>query len=186
MKPRVALFVGLLTVSLAAQSITVSTSGGAVRVRSAFEFIEGELLSRLRDGRSVSVDFQLTVSSQRAGAPIAQAQQRFKLSFDLWEERIAVTRMSTPPRSVSHLRPSDAEAWCLENLSVPRADLGRLPNDAPFWITLAYTVPDEEPIRDPEADEMFTLRRLIDVLSRRPRGGEIGRSVVAGPFRLSN
>jgi hypothetical protein len=186
LKPRVALFVGLLTVSLAAQSITVNTSGGAVRVRSAFGFIEGELLDRLRDGRSVRVDFQLTVSGQRSGAPIAQAQQSFKLSFDLWEERIAVTRLGTPPRSVSHLRPNAAEAWCFENLTVPRADLGRLANDAPFWITLAYTVPDDEPVRDAEADEMFTLRRLIDVLSRRPRGGEIGRSVAAGPFRLSN
>jgi hypothetical protein len=118
--------------------------------------------------------------------PVAQVQQSFVLSFDLWEERIAVTRMGTPPRAISHLGPREAEAWCLENLSVPRTDLNRLANDTPFWITLSYVVPDNELARDAEADEMFTLRRLIDVLSRRPRGGQLGRSVEAGPFRLSN
>jgi hypothetical protein len=157
-----------------------------LRVRSAFGIVEGELLDRLRDGRSVRLDLELTVSAQRAGVPIAQTRQSFNLSFDLWEERLAVTRLGLPTRSVSHLRPRDAEAWCLENLSVPRADLSRLANDASFWIRLAYTVPDEMPVDDAEADEMFTLRRLIELLSRRPRDRSIGKSVEAGPFRLSN
>jgi hypothetical protein len=186
LKPRVAPLVVLLTAALTAQSITVSTSGGVVRVRSAFGFIEGELLDRLRDGRSVRLDFELTLSGQRTGALIAQAKHSFNLSFDLWEERIAVTRLGSPPRSVSHLRPRDAEAWCLENLSVPRGDLGRLANDAPFWITLSYQVPDDAPGAGPDPDDTFTLRRLIDVFSRRPRDNAIGRSIQAGPFRLSN
>ena len=184
MKPRLICFAALLTVSLAAQSITVSTTGGAVRVRSAFGFIEGELLDRLRDGRSIRLDFELTVSRQRTEAPIAQVKQSFNLSFDLWEERIAVTRLGAPPRSVSHLRPRDAEAWCFDNLLVPRADLGTLANDAPFWIRLSYTVPDAT-ASDSDADDTFTLRRLIDVLSQRPRGNGLGKSIEAGPFRLS-
>jgi hypothetical protein len=158
-----------------------------LRVRSGFAFIEGAVMDQLRDGRTVRLDFELTVlDGPRDGAAIAAARQSFNLSFDLWEERIAVTRAAKPPRSVSHLRPRDAEAWCLESLTIARAELSRLTRDTPFWIRLAFQVPDQVTAPDSDADETLTIRRLIDVLSRRPRQGELGRSIDAGPFRLSN
>jgi len=175
-----------LGASLGAQSLDVSTTGGMLRVRSGFEFIEGAVMDQLRDGRSVRLDFELAVLDEPRGAVVAAARQSFNLSFDLWEERIAVTRAGKPPRSVSHLRPRDAEAWCLENLTIARVDLGRLTRDTPFWIRLMFQMPDQVPATDSESDETFTIRRLIDVFSRRPRHGEVGRSIDAGPFRLSN
>ena len=156
-----------------------------VRVRSAVGFIDGEVLDRLRDGRSLRLDFELSVLAEPRGSVVAAARQSFNLSFDLWEERVAVTRIGTPTRSVSHLRPRDAEAWCLEHLTVAPSELGRLTRDTTFWIRLAYTAPDDVPEMDSREDEMYTLRRLIDVLSRRPRGGKLGKTVEAGPFRLS-
>ena len=130
-----------LVASLAAQSMDVSTTGGMLRVRSGFEFIEGAVMDQLRDGRSVRLDFELTVFDGPGGAAVAAARQSFNLSFDLWEERIAVTRVGKPPRSVSHLRPRDAEAWCLESLTIARTELSRLTRDTPFWIRLAFQVP---------------------------------------------
>lgn len=177
-----------LGASLVAQSLDVSTTGGMLRVRSGFGFIEGAVMDQLRDGRTVRLDFELTVfdGPRGGGAAVAAARQSFNLSFDLWEERIAVTRAGKPSRSVSHLRTRDAEVWCLESLTIARTELSRLTPDTPFWIRLAFHVPDQVTVPDSEADETFTIRRLIDVFSRRPRQGELGRSVDAGPFRLSN
>jgi hypothetical protein len=177
-----------LGASLEAQSLDVSTTGGMLRVRSGFGFIEGAVMDRLRDGRTLRLDFELTVfdGPRGGGEAVAAARQSFNLSFDLWEERIAVTRAGKPPRSVSHLRPRDAEVWCLESLAIARTELSRLTRDTPFWIRLAFQVPDQAAVQDSDGDETLTIRRLIDVLSRRPRQGELGRSIDAGPFRLSN
>ena len=175
-----------LAAPLAAQSVVLNTNGGAVRVRSGFSFIDGEVLNQLRDGRAVRLDFELAVLSGPRGAVVAVATESFNVSFDLWEERIAVTRLSTPARSVSHLRPREAEAWCLENVTVARSELGRLTNDTPFWIKLSYGVPDLAVAADLPDEELFTIRRLIDVFSRRPRDQGLSRSIEAGPFRLSN
>jgi hypothetical protein len=171
---------------LVAQSVTVDTTAGTVRVRSGFSFLEGEVLDQLRDGRSVKASLELAVLAEPRGAVMAAAKQTFNLSFDLWEERVAVTRLGAPARAVSHLRPRDAEAWCLQTVSIPRADLTRLGTDMPFWIRLAFQTPDLAVPDEPDADDLFTIRRLIDVFSRRPRDGILAKVVEAGPFRLSH
>jgi hypothetical protein len=176
-----------LAVPLVGQSMTVTTSGGMLRVRAPeFAFIEGGVLERLRDGQSLRLDFELIVLAGRGNTTIAEVRQSFNVSFDLWEERFAVTRIGTPPRSISHLQARDAEAWCLEHLTVPRVELGRLAPDAPFWIRLAYQAPNPSSVSDSAGADTFTLRRLIDVLSRRDRARAAGRTVEAGPFRLSD
>jgi hypothetical protein len=185
---------GLLTlvlltspVSLLGQSVTARVIGDQVHVRgAALRFIEGPIADRLKDGASVKVDFELTVLDKPGGLTIAQGRQAFTVSFDLWEQRFAVTRTGALPRSISHLAAKDAEAWCLDNVTVPVSSLGRLGRDVPFWVRIEYRVQD--PIPAPEAgdDSTFTLRRLIDVLSRRREDQAWGRSVEAGPVRLSN
>jgi len=186
--------VGLLVVVIAtamagltAQAVTVSTEGGALRVHApAFAFIEGVVLERLRDGRSVPLELTLAVLARRGGPTVVEARQNFTLSFDLWEERVAVSRAGTPPRSISHLRPADAEAWCLEHLTVPVVDIARRGRDQAFWLRLEYQVQDQAPASEKDDDSAFTLRRLIDVLSQRREASQLRRSVEAGPFHLSN
>jgi len=170
---------------IAEQAMTVNTSGGVLRVVApAFEVIEGAVLDRLRDGRSVRLDFELDAIAQPAGPAVAQARRSFNLSFDLWEERFAVTLLVTPPRSVSHLTRKAGEAWCLENLTIPLGELARFGGSTSFWIRLAYRVPDQAATAGSD-DETFTLQRLIDVLGRKPRDTQLGKSTEAGPFRLS-
>ncbi len=72
------------------------------------------------------VDFELTVLEKPNGALITRTQQSFNLSFDLWEQRFAVTRIGPMPRSISHLTARAAEDWCLDNVTVPLASLGRI------------------------------------------------------------
>jgi len=182
-----AVAIAATVVELHGQSISVSTVKDALHVKaSGLTFIEGETLDHLRNGRAVVVDFVMSVLSGPDGPAVADSRQRYSLSFDIWEERFAVTRVGTPPRSISHLRPREAEAWCVDNLTLPVSALGRLGREAPFWMRLEYRIQDPAPV--PAADETsgLTLRGLIDLLGRRRRSTDLGRTLRAGPFRLSD
>ena len=87
-------------VLLAGQSLSVLAMEGALHVRMPqWGFIEGQVSERLQDGRSVRIDFELTVFEKPQGPTVAKAQHSFNLSFDLWEQRFAVTRIGNSPRS---------------------------------------------------------------------------------------
>jgi hypothetical protein len=88
----------------------------------------------------------------------------------------------TPSRSISHLTSTAAEAWCLQQLTVPVSALGNLGRNLPFWIRLDYRVLNGDAPSERD-DDGFTLRGLIEVFSRR-QTGEVARSIEAGPFRL--
>jgi hypothetical protein len=172
--------------ALAAQSLTVRAAGDMLQVRgSGLRLIEGVVADHLKDGRSVRVDFEMTILDKAQGSAVTQNRQSFTLSFDLWEQRYAVTRTGAAPRSISHLVARDAEAWCLENLALPLTALGRFARDLPFWVRLEYRVQDQPP-PPAETDALFTLRTLIDALSRRGGDEALGRSFDAGPFRIGN
>ena len=170
--------------ALAAQTLSVNAAGDVLHVKARdFAFIAGPLLNRLKEGRSVRLDFELTMLSKPEGPTVKQVVQAFTLSFDLWEERFAVSRTGSPPRSISHLRASDAENWCLENLTMSISSLG-IGRDTPFWLRLVYRVQDLEPVPAETPGERYTLRALIDRLSRRREEGDLAKSVSGGPFRL--
>ncbi len=52
-------------------------------------------------------------------SPAATIRRIFALSYDLWEERFAVTTVDARAQSVSHLALAAAEAWCVEQLVIP-------------------------------------------------------------------
>ena len=176
---------------LLAQSATVNVSGDTLRLRApAFNFIKGESLARLKDGRSVHLDFLLEILARPGGAAIAEARQGFILSYDLWEERFAAAivdatrgRAASSP-AISHLSSKDAEAWCLDHVTVPLSALNRLGRDEPFWVRIAYQVRDAERTADATDDSGFSLRGLIDRLSRRTNAEDRRDVLDAGPFRL--
>jgi hypothetical protein len=179
-------FIVTASLRLSAQTLTVKTVADVLHVQArGFGFIEGPVLNRLKEGRSVRVDFEMTVLAKPEGPVVSQASQSFTLSFDLWEERFAVSRVGSPPRSISHLRARDAESWCLDNLTMPVTSLGQYGRE-PFWIRLTYHIQEPVPGADEAPGERFTLRGLIDRLSRRREENDLARSIDAGPFRLSN
>jgi hypothetical protein len=168
----------------AAQGVTVTRDGAVLRVRApAFTFIEGDALGRLRDGRALQFEFTLAALAKAAGPVLTHTRQSFNISFDLWEERFAVTRLATPRQSVSHLRAREAEAWCLERLTLPHAEMARIGPKGQFWIRLAYEVRDPSSAQEERSDP-YSLRGLIDYLSQRRQANEPRRSLDAGPFRV--
>jgi hypothetical protein len=167
---------------LSSQSLSVATANGVVQVRApGLRFIEGEPLARLKDGQAVRVDFLLSVLAKPGSAATVQRRQTLVLSYDLWEERFAVTSPDTPSRSVSHLTAAAAEAWCVEQLDFPASSLGP-GRTLPFWIRLEYRVRTDVSAEPDQGG--LTLQGLIDLLSRRRRTGDVSHAIEAGPFRV--
>jgi hypothetical protein len=166
-----------------AQGLTIDTAGDALKIRApGFSFLKGEPLARLKDGRSVRVELSGLVLPGPGKSPAAAARRIFALSYDLWEERFAVTTVEARPQSVSHLALTAAEAWCVDQLTIPLAALGVLGREQPFWIRLEYRIVDGDGAAD-QSDSGYTLQALIDVLSRRRKTEPSPHALEAGPFR---
>jgi hypothetical protein len=167
-----------------AQALTVDIVGDALKIRApAFSFLNGDPLARLKDGRSVRVELAALVLAGPGKSPAAATRRVFALSYDLWEERFAVTAVDARSQSVSHLVLAAAEAWCVEQLGVPVRALGALGRDRPFWIRLEYRILSGDGTSDSE-NSGYTLQALIDALSRRRKTESSPRPLEAGPFRL--
>ena len=167
-----------------AQGLTIDTAADALKIRApGFSFLKGEPLARLKDGRTVRVELSGLVLPGPGKSPAAAARRIFALSYDLWEERFAVTTVEKRAESVSHLALAAAEEWCVEQLTIPIKALGSLGRDLPFWVRLEYRILDEEGTSDP-ADTRYTLGGLIDALSRRRKTDSSTHALESGPFRL--
>jgi hypothetical protein len=173
-----------LVTMLAAQSLTARVDRDQLHVAAPrTHFLTGEALNRLRDGATVAYEFQLTARADRAGKVLARSQERFAVSYDLWEEKFAITKLGSSPRSVSHLSAAAAEAWCVENTSIP---VGALTPNEPFWLRLDYRADNSTSTSDQLDNSSFTLSGLIDIFSRRPRSEQVHGSEEVGPLRLDN
>ena len=182
-----AVLIGLLArAAPASAQLTVDTSGDALRIHApGFSFLKGDPVARLKDGRSVRVELAAMVLPAPGKSVVATTRRIFALSYDLWEERFAVTTVEKRPQSASHLALAAAEAWCVDQLSIPVDALGGLGRDLPFWIRLEYRFLDSDATTDP-SDSGYTLQGLIDALSRRRKADSSPHALEAGPFRLSS
>jgi hypothetical protein len=178
----VTLLLALVSV-LAAQTLTARIEGEQLHIAAPrVHLLTGEAFQRLHDGATVNYELQLTARADKAGKALARAIARFAVSYDLWEEKFAITRLGGTPKSVSRLTAAAAEAWCVDNTSMP---IGVLPPTQAFWIRLDYRA---EPSGIPEQSEnsSSTLSSLVDIFSRRPRSEQVHGSEDLGPVRLGD
>lgn len=169
---------------LEAQTLQARLQGGRLYVTAPqLHFLNDRTLERLHNGAAVPFNFQLTAVPSSGGKPLAQASDRFVLSFDLWEERFSVMQSGTPRRTVSHLSSSAAEAWCLENLSLAVSALA-----AEKSFVLKLDVRAEEPAEESSAENNpgLSLAGLIEVFSRKAKEQPLRWSAVSGPIRLQD
>lgn len=151
-------------------------------------FLSGQPLERLHDGRTVPFDFQLLLFADRT-RPLARSLERFDISYDLWEEKFSVSRLSVARRggrkTVSHLTANAAEAWCLENLSIGTAGIA---GDQPVWVRLEIRAGDgkETPPVFQGGDGGISLASLVEIFSRPSRKSQPSWMVESGPLRLAD
>ena len=153
--------------TLAADPLEARLDGDHIRVSApSLRFLVETPLEHLHNGTSVT--FTLTLGLRKEpDVPAAELDtQRCTVSYDLWEEKFAVTHLAPTPSSISHLSAEAAEAWCVDKLSLP---IARIANDQPFWLRLEFV---EESMADESRDSGpfgLALGNLIDIFSRRPR-----------------
>ena len=166
---------------LHAQALQPRIDGALLRVAAPqLRFLSGRTLERLHEGAAVPFQFQL--SAGLGGHTLQQANTRFVLSYDLWEERYSIRQTDAGKRAASHLTRDAAEAWCLENLALP---VSALAGEKTFVLKLEIRA--EEAKEDPaDAKPSFSMAGLIDVFSRKPKEEPLRWSAVSGPVRLQD
>jgi hypothetical protein len=166
-----------------AQTLTIDTAGDVLKVRApGFSFLKGEPVARLKDGGSLRVELAVMAVPGPGKEPIATTRRIFALSYDLWEERFAVTTVGVRSQSVSHLALAAVEVWCVEQMTIP---INALARDVPFWVRLEYRLLDGEVGAAADAsDSGSTLQVLIDAFSRRRKSEPSPRALEAGPFKM--
>jgi hypothetical protein len=168
--------------SASAQTLTIATAGDAIKLRATgWSFLTEEPLARLKEGRTVRVELTVLLLAAPGRSPTATLRQIFSVSYDLWEERFAVSAPGQRAAAVSHLTAPAAEAWCLDQIAVPIASFSGVDTQR-FWIRVECRILDGDGA--PADDEGLTLQRLIDVLSRRRKADPVARPLDGGPFRL--
>jgi hypothetical protein len=186
LKRLAALSFGLISIVavVTAQSVTARLDGEQIRLTAPrLHFLVGDVLNRLHDGATVTYELQLTAKTEKNGRALTRSQERFTISYDLWEEKFAVQKMGSLPKSISHLSAAAAEAWCVENTAVPVPAL--VPNQQ-FWIRLDYRVDNAGAKPEQAENSGFTLTGLIDIFSRKTRTEQLRGSEDVGPLRLES
>ncbi len=158
-------------------------SEGLVAAAPNLHFLQGKALDRLRDGGMVTADLQLLLLTDAKTQTFRRAAGRFVISYDLWEEKFAITRALPSRRSVSRLGVSAAETWCVDNL--PLAIDGLAP-DRDFWLRLELRMDDRKAQITSPGDAGISLTGLVEIFSRTARAQQPKWLFEAGPFRLAN
>ncbi len=158
---------GSLCVQVAAQSksLTVERRGDILRMTGPrLHFLEGKALEKLHDGATVIYLITATAFEAHTKKTVFLLQERFSISFDLWEEKYSVAQLRQDGRTVSRLTAAMTEAWCLDNMPVP---VRTIPDGQRFMIRLECSVDESYSGNKGKSGSGLTLEGLIDLLSRK-------------------
>ena len=148
-------------------------------------FITGRPLERLKNAAQVTFDIQVTVwSGSRANVYRSQVAA-FAISYDLFEEEYSVTKLSAPRRNASHMTAPEAEAWCLQQMSM---DVSGVPDNQPLWAHMEIRAQDERNsglFRGKVSEEGINITDLVELLAGRPSAGQPHWELDAGPKTLA-
>jgi hypothetical protein len=147
------------------------------------DLLQPKLLARLKGGGTVAYDFQLSLWVGTRNTARRRSFERFVVSYDLWEEKFAVTNLRKPRTAVAGLASNGIAAWCLDNISLGAAGVG--PQEQ-IWVGLDVRSVDQRHEIEEAEREGFNLNSLIEMLSRPARSGESRWSLQTGPVRLAD
>lgn len=173
----------LFVAAVPAGQLSLSLHGDALFASSRqLDLIQPRLLAKLKQGGTVAFDFQLSLWVGSSNLVNRRAFERFVVSYDLWEERFAVTTLRSTPARANGLSAANVGAWCLQNLSVPMPK-----SPAAEQVRVKLEVRAAENRRDLELspEEGVSLTQLIDVFSQRSRGGEARWTLESAPVTVA-
>jgi hypothetical protein len=159
-----------LALAMFAEELILHAHENRLEFAPQVHFISGPSLARLHNAMEVPFDMKVTLWSGNRNHVFAHNEDRFLVSFDIWEETFSVTKATTPRKTVSHINAASVEKWCMNQMSM---DLSGLSSTEPFWARLeirAENPPREGNLfgRGSVSDSGISLASLIDIFSRPP------------------
>jgi hypothetical protein len=150
-------------------------------------FLSGKPLERLRNAAEVPFDFQITLWAGSRTRELRRTAARFVVSYDLWEEKFSVVKVSAPRKTAAHLTAQAAEAWTLEQMPLDAMGLG---NTEPFWVRLdvrAQPARTNAPLfgRDSVSESGISLNGLVEIFSRPAQTDQPRWMIEVGPLTLN-
>lgn len=164
--------------------LTVTWDGDSLHLSAPrLHFLAGKPLARLRDGLTVVFVSQLSLFTDSSRlTPFRQVVDRLVMSWDLWEDRFKVMRLGHNASSQSRLTAPQAEAWCLDSLTMSAANLAP---DQPFWLRFQLRTTDSRELSSVVGEPGISITRLVEIFSRKPGPEEPNWLLDAGPLKLS-
>ncbi|HLH42346.1 MAG TPA: hypothetical protein VKV74_05125 [Bryobacteraceae bacterium] len=137
-------FLSGMAVAMVAEELILRAHGSRLEFAPQVPFLSAPtLLARLHNAEEVPFDMKATVFTGSRDHEFAHNEERFVVSYDIWEETFAATRMKDPQKQVKHMKANALEAWCISQMSLDLAGLG---SSEPFWARLEIRA--ENPERD--------------------------------------
>ena len=169
----------------AENSLAVTFDGDNLHVATpGLHFLTGKPLDRLKDAATVVFVSQITLLSDDRGTIFRRpVTERLIVSYDLWQEKFAVTiRGGDSTRSTQRLLTApQAETWCIENLAI--SALG-LPPTRPFWLRFELRAADQKDLGTLLGDTGISIGSLIEFFGRKAGAKDPYWRRDAGPLRL--
>ncbi len=163
------LLIALLPLLIWAEPLRPRLEDGRLGVdRPAFNFLVGKPLERLKNGLSVTYDFQLQVFD--GPKPVGRSLRRFVLSYDLWEETFSAVALApaggrNPVESVSRLSAEALTGWCFDRVLLP---VSPLPGGKPLRLELDIRGPAAKLPNPLRPHGVVDLAVLVEIFSRPP------------------
>ena len=170
-----------LSRAFAADAISAKYDGDTLRALApSLHFLTGKTLDRLKDANTVAVIANLSLFAIDQPTPFRDAAAKFEISYDLWEETYKAIALPSR-RAKAGLTATQAEVWCLENLTVSAAGLAA---DRPLFLRLELRATDSKELSAVMADP---LGALVELFARKAKPGDPHWGPYqSGTFRLAD
>jgi hypothetical protein len=179
-------FLSGMVLAMGVEELILSAHDNRLEFSTPVHFLSGQPLARLRNAAEVPFDIQTKLWSGNRNNLVRQAEYRFVVSFDLWEQTYSVVALQTPRKSKTHLSAAAAENWCMAQMTL---DTTGLSNSEPIWTLLDIRA--EDPVRDGGlfgrgqiGEAGISLTPLIEVFSRPARSQQPHWTFSRGPEML--
>lgn len=172
---------------LTAQTLEPRLEKDSLRARLPdWRFLDNRTLQRLRNGQTVTLDFQLQLLD--GPKPLHRTIERIVLSYDLWEENFSAVQLTqtiprAPSYATSRLKAEAVANWCLGRLRVP---VTLVDKDRKLTLHLeirsaGLNLPN--PVR---SQGVIDLAALVEIFSRPPDPKELRFNARSQPFTLNS
>jgi len=171
--------------TLAAQIVSPRLNDGQLSLNALnLKFLEGKALDRLKNGQSVTFDFQLQLLD--GVKPLGRTLHRFVLSYDLWEETFSAVQLSqttprTPVYSTNRLKSEAVAGWCIGRMHLP---LPFIDKARPLTMQLEIRSAGVKLANPMRPQGSVDLGVLVEIFSRPPDPKEVRFTATTQTFTL--